>query len=337
VCASDDARSALIRGPPTSTNPPIELRAEPRALRAAGGLACAASSACLFASKGLFIKFLYADGWDYETVLTVRSLLALPVVALWALWMSPRHAFSRAPAGPLLGACAAGLLSYYAGALADFRALALIDASIERVLLFTYPSIVVLLHALIRRRWPRPAVFVALSLTYGGILLVVSGLSGEILRSNGFGALLVLGCACVFALYYLASERWTVKLGSMVFTTAALASATLGLCIHFALAHAWPQMLAPLRPRDLALMAGLVLVATVAPMFLMVEGVRRLGAQRAALISTIGPPATIALAALLLGERLAPAQWCGVALIGAGILVLELRPTADEGSLGQTP
>jgi drug/metabolite transporter (DMT)-like permease len=83
--------------------------------------------------------------------------------------------------------------------------------------------------------------------------------------------------------------------------------------------------------RDVALIAGIVVFATIVPMLAMAEGVRRLGAPRASLVSTIGPPTTILLGAWLFGERLHPAQWCGVALIVAGILTLEgaRRPAGE--------
>jgi len=70
-------------------------------------------------------------------------------------------------------------------------------------------------------------------------------------------------------------------------------------------------------------MAGIVVLATVLPMLSMAEAVRRLGAQRAAVVSTVGPIATIALAGLLLGERLTLAQWLGAVLIVVGVVVLE--------------
>jgi drug/metabolite transporter (DMT)-like permease len=86
--------------------------------------------------------------------------------------------------------------------------------------------------------------------------------------------------------------------------------------------------------RDLWLLLALVTVATVMPMLAMAEGVRRLGAPRASVVATVGPPTTILLGGWLLDERLRTAQWVGVALIVAGILALELakRPAAAAGS-----
>jgi drug/metabolite transporter (DMT)-like permease len=88
-------------------------------------------------------------------------------------------------------------------------------------------------------------------------------------------------------------------------------------------------------PRELGLLLLLVVLATVVPMLAMAEGVRRLGAPRASVVATVGPPTTIVLGAWLLDERLRPAQWIGVALIVAGILALEL--TEPSAAVADSP
>jgi drug/metabolite transporter (DMT)-like permease len=295
------------------------------------GAGLAATSAMGFASKGIFAKLLYAEGWGADTVIEMRSFAAVPILGAWALWAVGWRALLRPPRAALLGAIAAGCICYYYGALLDFRALALIDASVERVLLFSYPSMVVLLHAAIYRRRPDAAVLGALVLTYAGILMVVTGLDGSVLHGNLAGAGLVLGCAFTYALYYLAGDRWTAAVGSVAFTFYAMAAAATCLAIHRWSAAA-PG--APIwTPRTIPLAVALVLLATVIPMLAMAEGVRRIGAPRASVITTVGPPTTILLGAGLLGEHLAPTQWLGVALIVAGVLALELgrRPALQAG------
>ena len=283
--------------------------------------------ACGFAAKGIFAKSLYASGWDFQAVLTTRALLALPLMWAWALLTARPHARLNSDPRALAGAAVAGILCYYVGSLLDFRALMLIDAGVERVLLFAYPSMVVLLHALIQRTLPTRRTWLSLACTYSGILLVVSGFDLRILSANLAGAGLVLVAALTYALYYLASDRLTRRIGSMPFALAALTASALALALHYALTRGWPRTV-HWTAHDAALMAGLVVFATVLPMVLTVEGVRRLGAPRAAVVSTVGPPTTIVLGALLLGEMLSGAQWAGVALIATGILVLELSRAA---------
>jgi drug/metabolite transporter (DMT)-like permease len=255
-------------------------------------------------------------------VIATRAVLALPVVWAWAAWRVGLREMLGAPRPALAGAAAAGVLCYYVGTLFNFYALTLVDASVERVLLFSYPSIVVLLHSVLHRQLPTRRTVVALVLTYAGILMVVSGFDPAILRANLKGAGLVLVCALTFSVYYLASDRWTPRLGSITFTVAALTAATACLVVH-ALVRGSHEA-SPWNGETALLMLGLVVIGTVLPMLSMAEGVRRLGAPRAAVVSTIGPPTTIFLGAWLLGERLTPAQWAGVLLIVAGILVLEV-------------
>ena len=295
--------------------------------RSVVGVLMAVLSACGFACKGIFAKYLYAGGWDYQGVLTTRALLALPLLWAWALVQTRPGALRGAAPGALLGAALAGLLCYYAGALTDFHALMLIDAGVERVLLFAYPSMVVLLHAVLYRTWPTRTAWVSLALTYAGILLVVSGFDARILSANLAGAGLVLFAAFSFAVYYLAGDQLTRRIGSLPFSLAALTASAAALAVHYLVTRGWPRA-AHWTSRDVGLMAGLVVFSTILPMVLMAEGVRRLGAPRAAVVSTVGPPTTIVLGALLLGETLSAAQWTGVALIAAGILVLELAKRA---------
>jgi drug/metabolite transporter (DMT)-like permease len=284
-----------------------------------------------FASKGVFAKLLYADGWSTDAVLTVRSFLALPLVAAWALWMVGAKRLIDVRPQVVIGAMIAGALCYYFGALLDFQALQLIHASVERVLLFSYPSIIVVLYSFIYRQRPETHVLVALALTYSGILMVVTGLDLTVLKSNLAGASLVLATAVTSALYYLASDRWTPGAGSITFTLYALASATLCMIVHAALLPASHTIV--WNSQGVALMAGLATFGTAIPMLAMGEGVRRLGAPRASIVSTVGPPITIVLGNWLLAEHLTPPQWIGVALIVAGILNLELgKPKQSHGS-----
>lgn len=298
------------------------------------GIGLAIVGAAGFASKGVIAKFLYADGWGADAVLLTRSLLALPIIATWALWAVGPRTLLRPPPRAALGAAIAGGLCYYLGATLDFRALTMIDASLERVLLFSYPSMVVVLYAWIYREWPGLRVLSALLVTYTGIVMVVTGLDASVLRGNAAGGSLVLACALTSALYYLASDRWTGAIGSVAFTFYALTAATVCLGLHRLLAGGATASV--WNARALWLLLALVLVATVVPMLAMAEGVRRLGAPRASVVATVGPPTTIVLGGWLLDERLRTAQWVGVALIVAGILALELakRPAAAAASQG---
>lgn len=287
------------------------------------GVLFAAGGALGFASKGIFAKYLYARGIPFETVLTLRSLCSLPVMWAWVLWLRGWDSIRVASPRAILGAALGGTLCYCFGALLDFYALSMLDASVERVVLFSYPAMIVLAGFMLGRGAPSMRILLALALTYCGIFLTVGGFDPHLLRQNTTGALLVLVCAATFAAFFLISERYVGRLGSQQFALYAMTAAALVLCVYFTIRIGWQEVY--LTAIDWALMAGLVVFATVLPIFLSAEGVRRIGAQRSALAGTIGPIATMALAALLLGERLHSIQIAGSILIVIGILVLELK------------
>jgi drug/metabolite transporter (DMT)-like permease len=212
-------------------------------------------------------------------------------------------------------------LCYSLGSLLDFYALTLIDASLERALLFTYPAMVVLATAALSRRMPDPRISGAIVLTWLGVALAVGAFDRGVLAANAAGAACVLLCAATFATYFLVSERYTRQVGSLAFTVFAMSGAALALVCWYLPRHsAWPV------PPDTAswlLVVLLVLFSTVAPVLMLAEGIRLVGAEHGAIVSTVGPPFTILVAWLVLGERLSPGQLLGTALIVAGILLVE--------------
>jgi drug/metabolite transporter (DMT)-like permease len=302
------------------------------------GLLFAAGSAILFASKGIFGKALYQRGVGFELLVTVRALLAVPFFAWFALRanappVSAEEGQKAPPARPqaIFAAAVAGITCYYVGALVDFWALTLIDASIERVLLFSYPAIVVLISSLMQRRAPEGRVVFAMVVTYVGIFFAMGGIDLAELRQNLFGASLVLVAALTTAIYFLIGERYTHELGSTRFAAIGMSSSAAMLAIHFMVFRSFDEF-RPLQAYDWMLLVILGTLCMFIPGLMQAEGMRRAGAQRAAIASTIGPPTTIFLAALFLHERLNGWQLLGSAMIVGSVLVLswKKRPVADE-------
>lgn len=289
---------------------------------ALAGTLMVAGGAMLLAVKGIITKFIYARGMDYEALVVVRAVIAVPLFWAWALHHGAASAIARAPWRAIAAAAFAGALCYSLGSLLDFYALTLIDASLERSLLFTYPAMVVVAAAIIGRKLPTARVTAALLMTWAGVALAVGVLERSVLAANVTGAACVLLCAATFAAYFLMSERYTREVGSLPFTVFAMTGAAVALVAWYVPRHA----ALPVVPdaRSWWLIALLVLLSTLAPILLLAEGVRRIGAERAAIVSTVGPPFTIAVAWLVLDERLTPLQIAGTALIIAGVLLVEL-------------
>jgi drug/metabolite transporter (DMT)-like permease len=287
--------------------------------RPSTGYIFAVCAALLFASKGLFVKALAARGVDYLTMTLVRGLLALPLFAALALWRGVD--LRRAPPRTLALAALAGSLGYGVGALVDFRALEMIDVSVERALLFTYPAMIVGWQAIVRRQLPRPAVLLALTATYGGILLVVGGFNVELWRQNLHGALLVLTCSACMACYFIIGERGIPLLGSSGFTLVAL-GASAGFVLVAFVASRPLAAVTSLDAHDWLLMAALASLCMFLPAMFQAGAISRIGAERSAMASTIGPPVALGLGMLLLGERPDIWQLLGTAMIVAGIVLI---------------
>jgi drug/metabolite transporter (DMT)-like permease len=299
------------------------------------GMFYVAASAILFASKGLFGKALYQRGVGFELLVVVRAVIAMPLFAWVAIRandpLQSGHERRPMPWKAVLAAVIAGITCYYVGAMVDFWALTLIDASIERVLLFSYPAIVVLIGSLLKRQAPERRVVLAMFITYAGIYFAMGGVDLRELTQNLFGAGLVLIAALTTAIYFLIGERYTHELGSTRFAAIGMSASGVMLALHFAVFRSFSE-LATLQAYDWFLLAILGVACMFIPGLLQAEGMRRVGAQRASIGSTIGPPTTIFLAALFLNERLTGWQLLGSAMIVGSVLVLSWpkRVVADE-------
>ena len=264
-------------------------------------------------------------GLSFHDVAAIRSVLAVPGFALLA-WLYRNNISSSADRithrKDLLIAAGVGLLCYYLGALANFYALTIVAASVERPLLFAYPIFVVLITTVMHRRAPSAPVVLALLLTTAGVTLVTGALSASLTAEQWAGMGWIAFCSLTIAVYFLVSADLTQRLGSSFFTFVAMTSAAVGFFGHYQIASGWQNI-------DLSGSAWLTLVtlivfSTVLPLLLMAEGVRRVGASRAALISTLGPPATAIMAYYLTGEMLTLSQLAGIGLVIVGVLSLEM-------------
>tara|TARA_B100000676_G_scaffold313482_1_gene395372 strand:- start:27805 stop:28743 length:939 start_codon:yes stop_codon:yes gene_type:complete len=285
------------------------------------GIACVITSALALSLKGILAKYIFAEGVDVATLLAIRYSLTLPMLVGIALILKGSFSALRMPWRDFAIGMAGGLMGYYIAGLLDFTALELIDVSVERVLLFSFPVFVLLLDSLRRRRLPPRRQTIALLLAEAGILMVMGITDARVFFVNLEGGLYAIASAFAFSLYFMVNQALGPRLGSARMALAAVAGATLGIDGHFlvttpldSLATGWPAF---------AMILAMAVFCSVVPFLLVTEGIRRVGASRSALISTVGPVATLGLAALLLGERMSLEQLAGAGLVIVSILALE--------------
>ena len=288
------------------------------------GCLITALAAAGFSAKSIFIKLAYADASqvDAVTLLALRMLLALPFFLLIGLreFRSGSKGMTGREAGVVL---LLGFLGYYLASLLDFLGLQYLPAGLERLILFLYPTFVILLNALFDRRPIRPQQGLSLLLGYSGILLVYGGLPQQEIPNLAIGTGLVLGSALSFALYLSLAGRMIPRIGSGRFTAYSMTVAC-GLVLgHYAAIHPWEARIPDgITPRVALLGAALALISTVMPAFLMNAGIQRIGSGTAAIIGSLGPVSTLLLAWWLLDERLEPLQWLGTAAILTGVWMI---------------
>jgi len=280
-------------------------------------MVCAVFGAAGFSLKAVFVKGAYRYGVDAETLLALRMLYSLPLFLVMAA------VAARAAAVPIRGTdwgelVVLGVLGYYASSYLDFLGLRHISAALERVILFTYPTIVVLFSAWRVRQMPSRSLWLALGVCYAGI---ATAMVSDLRHSSGqvwWGGLLVLGSAVAYAAYLLRVGRLLPRLGSQRVSAWATAVACLLAIMQFVALR--PLATLVQQPWQVqALSAAMAIFSTVLPIWLVSEAIRRIGAGPTAIIGSLGPVLTMLLAWALLGDHLSGLQILGGALVIAGV------------------
>lgn len=296
------------------------------------GLVCAAGSAIAFSAKAIFVKLAYAAApIDAVTLLALRMAYAAPCYAV-LLWWSGRGRPRWQPHA-LVRVVALGMLGYYLASLLDFMGLVYVSAALERMVLFLYPTMVVVIGAALQRRPISRVELWALLLSYAGIGammwhdLTVSGDVGATL----LGCALVFASAVSYAIYLVGAQSLIAGVGSVRFTSAAILVSSACVGLQFAATRPLAQLAAPASVQLLALAMGLL--STVLPTLLLGAAIKRIGSSRTALVGSMGPVATIGLAAMLLDEPVSLLELLGAGLVLAGV-VLVSRPVRAANAGG---
>ena len=286
------------------------------------GLTLAIVGVLCFSLRPIFIKLAYNWARDPVTLLALRMAFAAPFFVGVAAWQG-RTSTAPLARRDLFYVIALGLLSYYAASYLDFLALQYISAGLGRLVLFLYPTIVVLLSAAFLARPMTARELVALVLTYVGLGLVLLHSLGDN-EAVWFGALLAMASSVCYAVYLVASSQVIVRVGSMRFSAYAMVAATVACLLQFALLRPIDALAVPMPVYGYA--AGMAVVSTVVPVFLTAEALRRVGANTVAIVGALGPVSTIALGWIGLEETMTALQIVGVALVLAGVLTVSLGP-----------
>lgn len=288
------------------------------------GLLFALVGAVGFSFKAILVKLAYQYEVDAETLLALRMAFSLPFFVVMGV-VADRRAARRLDGRDWLWMAGLGFFGYYLASYLDFLGLQYISAALERLILFLYPTLVIVLSALFLGKPVTRRAMAALGLCYLGIALAlghdlkIAGEAGAVL----LGSLLVFGSALAYALYLMGNGEVVGRLGSMRVTAFATSFACLFCIAQFLLLRPLGALMQPWPVYGLGL--AMALFSTVAPVWLVSEAIRRLGAGPVSLTGTLGPVITIFLGWLMLDEAIGASQIAGAALVITGVLVMARR------------
>ena len=281
--------------------------------------------AILFSTKAIFVKLAFAATHvDALTLLALRMIFAVPFYIGIALFYSSRRTNVKFTARQWATVIFLGFIGYYLSSLFDFIGLQYISAGLERLILFLYPTFAILLNAAVYKQRINTIQKWALVLTYLGIGIAYYGEMKLDVSNPHFylGTFFVFLCAVTFSIYLVGSGKLIPMVGATKFTAYTMTAATLGVLMHYCIAGVPLQSFtAPLAGYGILL----AILATVIPTFFISNGIKRIGSNNVAIVSSIGPVSTILQAHYFLGEKLIAAQVAGTVLVIAGVLLAGWR------------
>jgi drug/metabolite transporter (DMT)-like permease len=284
-------------------------------------------SAIAFSAKAVLIKIMYRDYpmIDASATLMLRMMFSLPFYMVVAFSLARRSQNQNISLNDWAKVTLLGIVGYYAASILDFMGLAYISASVERLILFVYPTIVLLMTALVFKRKITGIQYFALFLTYTGIALAfVDDVGASQQKNLPLGATFIFLSAFTYAIYLVFSGELIPKVGSMKFTCYAMLAAGVVAIGQYFLANGFDKLAT--YPAGAYQMGFLIaMISTVIPTFLTAEGINRVGSGNASLMSAIGPVATIILANIFLDERITLLQSIGTAIVLAGVLIISTK------------
>ena len=282
------------------------------------GLVLASIGAIAFSGKAIIVKLAYRHGVDAVTLIMYRMLFALPLFVLLAWWAGRgRPALTRRDRIAVLGL---GFTGYYLASFLDFAGLAYISASLERLILYLTPTLVLAMGAVIFKRRVTGRQLIALGVSYCGVMLVFGHELSSLGSNAALGAALVFGSAVSYAVYLVYSGEEVQRLGALRLTGLATTVACLFCIAQFLVLR--PIGAIAVAPEVIWLSVLNATLCTFAPVLMVMMAIERIGATVVAQTGMIGPLSTILMGVVILGEPFTVWIAAGTLLVLAGIWLL---------------
>ena len=300
------------------------------------GLAMGMLGAIGFSGKAIIVKLAYRHGVDTVTFLMLRMLLALPFFMAMVWWTQHRKGSVpvRLSVREWLGVVWLGFCGYYLASFLDFAGLQYVSASLERLILYLYPTLVLLLGILLYGKRASRHQWMGMAVSYAGVVAVFAHEVRLTGADAGLGAALVFGSAVSYALYLSYSGELVRRLGALRLVGLASCVACV-LCVgQFALLRPL-SVVADLGAEVWCLSVLNASLCTVLPVVLVMLSIERIGSALASQAGMVGPMSTLVMAALVLDEPLSPWLLLGTALVMSGVFICsrgQERPSSTPPS-----
>ena len=289
---------------------------------AATGAGLALLAALGFSMKAIFVKLAYPYGVDAITLLALRMGFSLPFF-LW-VGLAEQRSGASLSSGDWGGLFLLGCFGYYGASILDFWGLEYISAGLERLILFTYPTLTILIGVFFQGKAFSKREGLALVLCYCGIgFAFIHDLGLGEARNVWIGGALVFGSSVSYALYLSGSAPMIGRIGAMRFAALASLMSSAVTLLHFVGTHPFSAFIQPLPVYGWGL--AMAIFSTVVPVFAQSAAIRRLGAGRSSMFTMVGPLLTIGFGWWLLNEQISLEQLVGAALVVLGILIVSRK------------
>ncbi|WP_343328402.1 DMT family transporter [Polaribacter staleyi] len=277
----------------------------------------------LFSSKAVMVKLAYNYNVDAITMLLLRMLFSFPFYVVIAFLYRKQNEHIKTTHKDYYWVVFFGLVGYYLSSYFDFEGLSYIKASLERIILFVYPTIVILLNRLFFKQPITKFQALAIFLSYVGIVIAFSDevdISGNNVYLGGFFVLL---SAITYASYLVGSGWLIPKFGVVRFTAYAMLVSCFCVFVHFSIIGDTDLFHLPWQVYGFGFL--IAIFATVIPSFLVSTSIKMISSSNFAIVAGVGPISTIILASFFLGERLTLLQFFGAFLVVIGIIITSLN------------
>ena len=281
----------------------------------------AIASAALFAIRPIFVKLVYQQGTDPTTLIGLRMLFSLPIYTAILIWLlRDAELRSRLTLANVVKTSIVGWFGYYFASFLDLVGLQYVSSQLGRMVLYVYPTFVVIFGAMFFKERITVPILVSLAITYSGVFIIF----GHDLQSFGSdvikGSSIILACAACFSIYLLFGKALIKEMGARLFTSIALISASAAILVHYSIAKSISQP--NVTQESLLWIFIIAIFCTVIPTFFTTSAVARIGANRTGIVAMIGPGFTSIFAVSILAEQFTVYHLAGITLTCMGVWVL---------------